>query len=236
MEYQKRNLRRIRFVSQYKPDPHLSHTLSEPSTAQVLGTVANCDLNDIKSAIESADITQQAYHTSTTAAERGKLLRKWHDLVIANAEDRKDIPYLVLMDRFSLTTNFLPVSTILCLENGKTINEVKGEITYAASFIAWFAEEATRSYGDTIPSSTPSTMVLTLKEPVGVWNHHAVELSCGNDHTKGCSRPRCWVRGSDQAPKRNSFYLSCFHKVGCRGRYSRKCHSGVPYQKQISGV
>jgi succinate-semialdehyde dehydrogenase/glutarate-semialdehyde dehydrogenase len=67
----------------------------------------------------------------------------------------------------------------LSLENGKTIAEAKGEVNYAASFISWFAEEATRAYGETIPSSYSNTMVSTYREPVGVcaivtpWNFPA---------------------------------------------------------------
>ena len=60
------------------------------------------------------------------------------------------------------------VATILCLENGKTFAEAEGEVLYAASFISWFAEEVTRSYGDTIPSSTPNTTVMTVMQPIGV--------------------------------------------------------------------
>lgn len=60
------------------------------------------------------------------------------------------------------------VATILCLENGKTLAEARGEVVYAASFVSWFAEEATRSYGVTIPSSSPNTHLYTTKEPVGV--------------------------------------------------------------------
>lgn len=75
------------------------------------------------------------------------------------------------------------MAAILCLENGKTIAEAKGEIAYAASFIAWFAEEAPRAYGDTIPSSTSNTVVMTVKEPVGVcgiitpWNFPAAMIT-----------------------------------------------------------
>jgi succinate-semialdehyde dehydrogenase/glutarate-semialdehyde dehydrogenase len=75
------------------------------------------------------------------------------------------------------------VATILSLENGKTFQEAMGEITYAASFISWFAGEAVRSYGDTIPSSYPDTTVLTYKEPVGVcgiitpWNFPAAMIT-----------------------------------------------------------
>jgi succinate-semialdehyde dehydrogenase/glutarate-semialdehyde dehydrogenase len=75
------------------------------------------------------------------------------------------------------------VAKILSLENGKTLTEAAGEVKYAASFVAWFAEEATRSYGDVIPSSYANTTVLTFKEPVGVcgiitpWNFPAAMIT-----------------------------------------------------------
>lgn len=75
------------------------------------------------------------------------------------------------------------VATILSLENGKTLVEARGEINYSASFVSWFAEEATRSYGDTIPSSYQNTTVMTFKEPVGVcgiitpWNFPAAMIT-----------------------------------------------------------
>jgi succinate-semialdehyde dehydrogenase / glutarate-semialdehyde dehydrogenase len=75
------------------------------------------------------------------------------------------------------------VATIMSLENGKTLAEAKGEVAYAASFVQWFGEEAARAYGETIPSSTPHTAVLTFKEPVGVcgiitpWNFPAAMIT-----------------------------------------------------------
>lgn len=75
------------------------------------------------------------------------------------------------------------MATILCLENGKTFSEAEGEVAYAASFINWFSEEATRSYGDVIPSSMPDTTVLTMKQPIGVcgiitpWNFPAAMIT-----------------------------------------------------------
>lgn len=75
------------------------------------------------------------------------------------------------------------MAVILSLENGKTLAEAKGEVLYAASFIAWFAEEATRAYGATIPSSTPHTTLQAVKEPVGVcgiitpWNFPAAMIT-----------------------------------------------------------
>jgi succinate-semialdehyde dehydrogenase/glutarate-semialdehyde dehydrogenase len=75
------------------------------------------------------------------------------------------------------------VGIILSLENGKTLAEAKGEIVYAASFVSWFAEEATRAYGHTIPSSFPHTKLESVKEPVGVcgiitpWNFPAAMIT-----------------------------------------------------------
>jgi succinate-semialdehyde dehydrogenase/glutarate-semialdehyde dehydrogenase len=75
------------------------------------------------------------------------------------------------------------VSIILSLENGKTLSEAKGEVAYAASFVSWFSEEATRAYGHTIPSSLPHTKLESVKEPVGVcgiitpWNFPAAMIT-----------------------------------------------------------
>ncbi|EAW17030.1 NAD-dependent succinate-semialdehyde dehydrogenase [Aspergillus fischeri NRRL 181] len=134
----------------------------DPSTGQVLGTAANSNMENMQTAIQSAQTAQQEYFTSTTAAARGALLQKWHDLVMANIDN---------------------LATLLCLENGKTLVESHTEIAYAASFISWFAAEAPRAYGDTIPSSTMNTVIMTLKEPVGVcgiitpWNFPAAMIT-----------------------------------------------------------
>lgn len=61
----------------------------EPSTATVLGKVANCEVQDFHDAIEAADVAQQAFFENTTAAQRGTLLRKWNDIILANIDDRK---------------------------------------------------------------------------------------------------------------------------------------------------
>ncbi|KAF3002209.1 hypothetical protein E8E14_000971 [Neopestalotiopsis sp. 37M] len=134
----------------------------EPSSASVLGQVANCSLQDFQTAIQDASKAGDTYFANTTAAARGSLLRKWYELIMANQED---------------------IATILSLENGKTMGEARGETAYAASFIAWFAEEATRSYGVTIPSSMPHTTLMTVREPVGVcgiitpWNFPAAMIT-----------------------------------------------------------
>ncbi|KAH8897947.1 aldehyde dehydrogenase [Thozetella sp. PMI_491] len=140
----------------------LKFDVYEPSTATVLGQVANCNLDDFKKAIDSANEAQSTFFESTTGASRGAMLRKWYDLVVANKDD---------------------LAVILSLENGKTYSEALGEVMYAAGFISWFAEEATRSYGVTIPSSSPHTTLMTIREPVGVcgiitpWNFPAAMIT-----------------------------------------------------------
>ncbi|KAI8648287.1 Glutarate-semialdehyde dehydrogenase DavD [Fusarium keratoplasticum] len=146
----------------------------EPFTSTLLGQVSNCSLEDFQLAIKSAVSAQTAFYESTTGTQRGALLRKWNDLILANADD---------------------LAVILSLENGKTIGEARGEVIYAASFISWFAEEATRSYGVTIPSSSPHTTLYTIREPVGVcgiitpWNFPAAMITrkVGPALAAGCS-------------------------------------------------
>ena len=102
-------------------------------------------------------------HTSIRhRQERGDILRKWYDLMIANQDD---------------------LAEILTLENGKPISESKGEIMYAASFMEWFSEEAKRVYGEVIPSPVPGRRLVTIKQPVGVcglitpWNFPAAMIT-----------------------------------------------------------
>ncbi|OAG36319.1 hypothetical protein AYO21_09484 [Fonsecaea monophora] len=118
-----------------------------PATATILGQVADCDLQDFQHAIQSAHDAQPRFFYGTTASARGAMLGRWYDLILANQED---------------------LAVILCPENGKTLAEARSEVLYAASFFSWFAEEATRSYGVTIPSSYPNTSLSTIREPVGV--------------------------------------------------------------------
>ena len=100
-----------------------------------------------------------------TAGERGALLRRWHDLMLANQED---------------------LARIMTAEQGKPLAESRGEIAYAASFIEWFAEEGRRVYGDVIPPHQADKRILVLKQPVGVcaaitpWNFPGC-----HDHPQG---------------------------------------------------
>ncbi|MCP3468945.1 NAD-dependent succinate-semialdehyde dehydrogenase [Bradyrhizobium sp. CCGUVB1N3] len=118
----------------------------DPATQAILGTVPNMGRDDAHAAIAAA---AKAYATwrAKTNAERAALLEAWHGLMIAHLDD---------------------LARILTLEQGKPLDESRGEIRYGASFVKWFAEEARRIGGTTIPSPTPDRRIVVLKEPVGV--------------------------------------------------------------------
>ncbi|MBR0706399.1 NAD-dependent succinate-semialdehyde dehydrogenase [Bradyrhizobium liaoningense] len=118
----------------------------DPATQAVLGTVPDMGRDDTRAAIAAAAKAYTAWRAKTNA-ERAALLEAWHGLMIAHLDD---------------------LARILTLEQGKPLEESKGEIRYGASFVKWFAEEARRIGGTTIPSPTPDRRIVVLKEPVGV--------------------------------------------------------------------
>src|SRR5687768_8739959 len=117
-----------------------------PATGAVLGSVPRLGAAETRRAIEAAERAWPAWRAKT-AKERSVILRKWFDLMMANQED---------------------LAQILTAEQGKPLAESRGEIAYGASFIEWFAEEAKRVYGDTIPSPWADKRVLVIKQPIGV--------------------------------------------------------------------
>ncbi|KAL2793812.1 Aldehyde/histidinol dehydrogenase [Aspergillus keveii] len=143
---------------------HMDNTFPvyEPSTGEILSSVANVTKADFIDAINSATPAQADFYESTTGPQRGRLLRAWFDRIQQNMDD---------------------LATLLSYENGKTYMEAKGEVEYAASFVRWFAEEASRTYGDTIPSQRQNTVIMTIKQPVGVcgiitpWNFPAAMVT-----------------------------------------------------------
>ncbi|WP_409192693.1 NAD-dependent succinate-semialdehyde dehydrogenase [Bradyrhizobium sp. RDM4] len=118
----------------------------DPATQAIVGTVPNMGRDDTRAAIAAAAAAYAGWRAKTNA-ERAVLLEAWHGLMIAHLDD---------------------LAHILTLEQGKPLEESKGEIRYGASFVKWFAEEARRIGGTTIPSPTPDRRILVLKEPVGV--------------------------------------------------------------------
>src|SRR5438034_2871362 len=127
-------------------DKAASFQVINPATGDVLARVPDMGAAETRRAIEAAKAAWPGWRRKT-AKERATLLRKWHDLMLANLDD---------------------LAALMTAEQGKPLAESKGEIDYAASFIEWFAEEGKRVYGDTIPSPWNDKRVVVLKEPVGV--------------------------------------------------------------------
>ncbi len=118
----------------------------DPASQSVLGTIPDMGGDETRDAITAAEKAFKGWK-ALTHAERAKLLERWHDLMIDNLED---------------------LALLLTLEQGKPLEEARGEIRYGASFVKWFAEEARRIGGTTIPSPTADRRILVLKEAVGV--------------------------------------------------------------------
>ncbi len=144
-----------------------------PANGQLLGTVPKMGRQETRRAVAVAAEAWPAWRAKT-AAERSGLLRAWHDLLLKNRDD---------------------LALLMTLEQGKPLNEARGEIAYAASFIAWFAEEGRRVYGDVIPPHQTDKRLFALKQPVGVcaaitpWNFPAAMITrkAGPALAAGCT-------------------------------------------------
>jgi succinate-semialdehyde dehydrogenase/glutarate-semialdehyde dehydrogenase len=117
-----------------------------PADGQQIGTVPKMGVAETRRAIEAANAAWPAWRAKT-AKERSAILRKWFDLMMANQED---------------------LAVLMTVEQGKPLAESRGEIAYGASFIEWFAEEAKRVYGDTIPAQATDRRIVVIKQPIGV--------------------------------------------------------------------
>ena len=144
-----------------------------PASGEKLGTVANAGAAETRRAIEAAARAFPAW-AARTAKDRGAILRRWSDLMLANQED---------------------LATLMTAEQGKPLAESKGEIAYAASFLEWFGEEGKRLYGDVIPGHQPDKRLLVLRQPVGVvaaitpWNFPSAMITrkAGPALAAGCT-------------------------------------------------
>jgi len=117
-----------------------------PANGATIAEVAKCGTAETRRAIEAAERAQIEWRQKT-AKERGAILRRWFDLMLEHQED---------------------LAQILTAEQGKPLAEARGEIVYGANFIEWFAEEAKRVYGDTIPQPSNDKRIVVIKQPVGV--------------------------------------------------------------------
>ncbi|ETN42700.1 uncharacterized protein HMPREF1541_01858 [Cyphellophora europaea CBS 101466] len=117
-----------------------------PANLDRLATLPEMGASDCDKAVAAAHEAFKTYK-KTSARERARLMRKWNDLVIANADD---------------------LALILMLENGKTLAEAKGEVLYGASFLEWFAGEAERIHGEYVPPANLNQRIITMRQPIGV--------------------------------------------------------------------
>jgi len=118
----------------------------DPATGKKLADVANLGPADATAAIDAANAAWPAWRNKT-GKERSGILRKWFDLLMANQED---------------------LGRIMTAEQGKPFAEAKGEVAYGASFVEWFAEEAKRVNGETLPQFDNNRRLMVLKQPIGV--------------------------------------------------------------------
>src|SRR5215471_6473927 len=154
-------------------DDGATFDVTTPATGETLGTVPKMGAAETRRAIEAAKNAFTSWRRRP-AKDRSALLRRWYDLIVENVDD---------------------LGKLMTAEQGKPLGEAKGEVLYAASFIEWFAEEAKRVYGDTIPSPWNDRRLVVIKEPIGVcaaitpWNFPAAMITrkAGPALASGCT-------------------------------------------------
>ncbi|MCO7228071.1 NAD-dependent succinate-semialdehyde dehydrogenase [Halomonas sp. CnH100-B] len=147
--------------------------VTNPATGEPVGDIPRLGRAETERAIDAADAALPAWR-ALTAQERADLLLKWHDLMLEHKQD---------------------LALLMTHEQGKPVKEAEGEIVYAASFLRWFAEEARRVYGETIPAANANQRIVVTKQPVGVvgaitpWNFPAAMITrkAGAALAAGCT-------------------------------------------------
>ncbi|MEL0027712.1 MAG: succinate-semialdehyde dehydrogenase [Perlucidibaca sp.] len=122
------------------------HAIHNPASGEVIAEVPDLGALETRAAIAAAEAALPAWR-ALAAKERARLLRRWHDLVMASQED---------------------IARLMTCEQGKPLAEARGEVAYGAAFIEWFAEEGRRVSGDVLPAPTADRRIVVLKQPVGV--------------------------------------------------------------------
>ncbi len=120
--------------------------VKNPATGEVIANIARCGTNETRRAIDAADKAYRDWR-ETTAKTRAAHLQRWFQLMLDAQED---------------------LAQLMTAEQGKPLAEARGEVAYGASYIEWFAEEAKRIYGDTIPGPAADKRVVVIKQPVGI--------------------------------------------------------------------
>jgi succinate-semialdehyde dehydrogenase/glutarate-semialdehyde dehydrogenase len=147
--------------------------VDNPATGTILGQIPRCGAAETREAIDAAARALPAW-SKKVAKERAAVLRRWHDLIMANQED---------------------LARLMTYEQGKPLHESRWEVAYSASFLEWFAEEAKRVYGDTVPTPHADKRIVLIKQPVGVvacitpWNFPLAMLTrkAGPAIAAGCT-------------------------------------------------
>ncbi len=127
-------------------DDGATFAVTNPARGDVICKLPDLGRDETSRAIAAADAARHEW-AARTGKERAAVLRKWYDLMVANADD---------------------LGAILTAEMGKPLAEAKGEVLYGASFVEWFAEEAKRIYGETIPGHQRDKRITVIKQPIGV--------------------------------------------------------------------
>ena len=157
--------------------------VNNPANGDIIAHVPNMGAEETRNAIEAAAKALPAWRAKTGKA-RAAILRRWFELMMEAQE---------------------ALAHLLSLEQGKPLAEARGEIAYGASFIEWFAEEAKRTYGETIPGHMPGARLMTIKQPVGVvaaitpWNfpNAMITRKAGAALAAGCTMI---VKPAEQTP------------------------------------
>ena len=155
-------LRSANFIAgQWTPGPGALLAVTDPATGATITQVPDSGAAEALAALNAAHAAFPAWK-KLPAKQRAAIIRRWNDLVLAHQDD---------------------LGRLISREQGKPLAEGKGEVAYAASYIAWFAEEATRMNGEVIPAPVPGRRMFALKEPVGVvaaitpWNFPAAMIA-----------------------------------------------------------
>ncbi|WP_240206307.1 NAD-dependent succinate-semialdehyde dehydrogenase [Vibrio sp. CyArs1] len=157
--------------------------VTNPATGELVGHAPISSEPELMDAIERAHVAQKEW-AKVPAKSRAVLLNRWYQLILENKDD---------------------LARIMTVEQGKPLAEAAGEVLYGASFIEWFAEEAKRTYGDSIPGPTVDKRLVTIKQPIGVacaitpWNFPIAMITrkAGPALAAGCSFV---VKPSDSTP------------------------------------
>ncbi|CAN7741284.1 NAD-dependent succinate-semialdehyde dehydrogenase [Variovorax sp. LjRoot290] len=177
--------------------PHGRYALHNPADGSRLVELPRCREDETRRAIDAAQAAFGPWRR-TTAKARGEVLRRWYELIVQHKED---------------------LATLITLEEGKPLAEARGEIDYAAGFVRWFSEEATRVRGDMIPGVKETQRIVALREPVGVcaaitpWNFPAAMITrkAGPALAAGCTMV---VKPASQTPMTALALAELAHRAG----------------------